>query len=548
MRTLLIKNGTQRPQILAAIILYICHSRSSDASFTNSCWSKKHTTFAQSRYGMKYEDDSRNEGMLLYASLRNGGSGKEESLADASKMKSVHSNSNSNSLRRKRGRSSSSSKRNNKLLRSPRNSSSSKKRGKRSEGWKVNSGYDNAVIMSETIKHELLSKDEEKILSRAVKEGQKIRIGIDRLLVDRASQQEELEIRRRLRQEVAEEVSSSSLAGNGAAYEVKTRKTRSSVPDAADLYGKHAIAKEARLTESDIVDVLKIPGGQQELETILRQAAAARTKLIECNLRLVFSLARKTYAKQLGRGTERTYSGTSNLPSLDEVIQEGILGLSRAVDKYDSSLGYRFGTYATYWINSYVQAVFQKTSGGILPVPYNVSTLRSKYNKILKDYYDVNGNSQPPDEKKVAKQLGISVKRLRTVLRATSGIISLDAPITTVDSKNDAISFELYNTISDDGESHPDTYAELALLRQRLEKAMASELSPYERDIVRLRLGLDDGQVKSIREIARMSGRSDISMNDIRSTEKKAYYKLRKPSSLVSHGIYNYSDWSEIYT
>lgn len=226
----------------------------------------------------------------------------------------------------------------------------------------------------------------------------------------------------------------------------------------------------------------------------------------------------------MGRGTERTYSGTSNLPSLDEVIQEGILGLSRAVDKYDSSLGYRFGTYATYWINSYVQAVFQKTSGGILPVPYNVSTLRSKYNKILKDYYDANGNSQPPDEKKVAKQLGISVKRLRTVLRATSGIISLDAPITTVDSKNDAISFELYNTISDDGESHPDTYAELALLRQRLEKAMASELSPYERDIVRLRLGLDDGQVKSIREIARMSGRSDISMNDIRSTEKKAYY------------------------
>ena len=291
MKTLLIRNGTQRLQILAAIILYLCHSKSSDASFTNSCWPKKHTTFAQSRYGMKHEDDRRNEGVLLYASYRNGGSGEEESLADASKMKRV--NSNSNSLRRKRGRSSSSSKRNNKLLRSPRNSSSSKKRGKRSEVWKVNSGYDNAVIMSETIKHELLSKDEEKILSRAVKEGQKIRIGIDRLLVDRASQQEELEIRRRLRQEVAEEVSSSSLAGNGAAYEVKTRKTRSSVPDAADLYGKHAIAKEARLTESDIVDVLKIPGGQQELETILRQAAAARTKLIECNLRLVFSLARK---------------------------------------------------------------------------------------------------------------------------------------------------------------------------------------------------------------------------------------------------------------
>ena len=88
------------------------------------------------------------------------------------------------------------------------------------------------------------------------------------------------------------------------------------------------------------------------------------------------------------------FEATWNLPSLDEVVQEGILGLSRAVDKYDPSFGYKFSTYASYWITSHVQNAFRSASTGALAVPMNVSVLRTKNNKLVKEHIEMYNNRE----------------------------------------------------------------------------------------------------------------------------------------------------------
>ena len=232
------------------------------------------------------------------------------------------------------------------------------------------------------------------------------------------------------------------------------------------------------------------------------------------------------------------------MPSLNEVVQDGILGLSRAVDKYDSSYGYRFSTYASYWIASHVQSSFRSASTGALTVPMNVSLLRSKYNKVLKEYIEL--NNEVPSDENLAKELGVTPKRLQSVLSATQTLSSLDIPLLS-DNKNQQESRRtLLDSLQGTEYDRPETYVELSILRQRLENAMATELSPHERDVIRLRLGLDDGKKRSIREVMQMCGQGNLSMNDIRSTERKAFYKLRKPSALASHGLNNYTDWSDV--
>ena len=239
------------------------------------------------------------------------------------------------------------------------------------------------------------------------------------------------------------------------------------------------------------------------------------------------------------------FEATWNLPSLHEVVQEGILGLSRAVDKYDSTYGYRFSTYASYWIASHVQSSFRVASTGALAIPMNVSLLRTKYNKLVKEH--VERDNEIPSEEVLAKELGVTSTRLRSILSATQILSSLDVPVLSQNSKNQHESMRtLLDSIENPEYEHPEAYAELAILRQRLENAVAAELSPHERDVVRLRLGLDDGKKRSVREVMQMCGQGNLSMSDIRSTERKAYYKLRKPASLLSHGLNRLSDWSDI--
>jgi len=136
------------------------------------------------------------------------------------------------------------------------------------------------------------------------------------------------------------------------------------------------------LTDEDIIAKLKVPGGKEELRRILFAGAESRTTLMRSNIRLVVSISKKWMGRSFAAGngegarTVNLYSGGWDRPSLDEVIQEGVLGLARAVDKFDPSRGLRFSTYSTHWITSYVRQCFQTASTGCLKVPAQLHEIK----------------------------------------------------------------------------------------------------------------------------------------------------------------------------
>lgn len=141
------------------------------------------------------------------------------------------------------------------------------------------------------------------------------------------------------------------------------------------------------LTDKDIIEKMNIPGGKDELRRILLMGSRARTKLMRANIRLVVSIAKKWLGRSVNMNKKEAsskvniYNGGWDVPSLDEVIQEGVLGLARAVDKFDPSRGLRFSTYSTHWITSYVRQCFQETSTGCLKVPAQLHEI--KVNTIM---------------------------------------------------------------------------------------------------------------------------------------------------------------------
>lgn len=209
------------------------------------------------------------------------------------------------------------------------------------------------------------------------------------------------------------------------------------------------------LSEHDVVHALDIPGGKSQLVDVLLEGAYARETLMRRNVKLVMSIAKNwmrnsfsTANANLGsagggagrgglkggkndKGTRKflaeMYEGSWDRPSLDEAVQEGMLGLARAVDKYDPERGLRFSTYATHWITSYVRISFQRAVTGCLRVPSQLHDIKAAYNKILKDHLHL--GSDPPAQESIAQQLGISAQRLRSAIRATGGLLSVDAPV-----------------------------------------------------------------------------------------------------------------------
>mmetsp|Transcript_19761 Transcript_19761/g.40224 ORF Transcript_19761/g.40224 Transcript_19761/m.40224 type:complete len:780 (+) Transcript_19761:78-2417(+) len=323
------------------------------------------------------------------------------------------------------------------------------------------------------------------------------------------------------------------------------------------------------LTEHDIVTALSVAGGKKEAINILLDGAYAREILMRKNVKLVVSISKQWLKNSFstqnanlggvngagsgGKGSNRylsqMYEGSWDRPSLDEAVQEGMLGLARAVDKYDPERGLRFSTYATHWITSYVRVCFQRAVTGCLRVPSQLHDIKSAYKKIIKDH--LSSGETPPAQKHIAKELGISEQRLTTAIRVTGGLISVDAPIVAPGSgtfKGSAAGGDGSNSqellILDTlkcAEPKPEDQVEISFLRQCLENAMATELTPHERDILRLRLGLDSGEGKTVREVVEMCGGS-VTMSDVRSAERRAFKKLRSPKSVHTHNLLAYLD------
>lgn len=146
------------------------------------------------------------------------------------------------------------------------------------------------------------------------------------------------------------------------------------------------------LSDDDILHRLKIEGGRDELKRKIKMGAEARTTLMQSNIRLVVSISKKWIGKSYAAGgregtvTATLYNGGWDRPSLDEVVQEGVLGLARAVDKFDPDRGLRFSTYSTHWITSYVRQCFQSSTTGCLKVPSQLHEIKVRYNTFLSSY------------------------------------------------------------------------------------------------------------------------------------------------------------------
>lgn len=342
----------------------------------------------------------------------------------------------------------------------------------------------------------------------------------------------------------------------------KLKRSSSSRTKDDDGWNMNAMALLGDKSLNDDAKVKEVFGlDRAELREIFARGAWARDTLIRNNIRLVVNIAKK-WAKQQqggagagggsGAGSSSLLEGSWDRPSLDEAIQEGILGLTKAVERFEPQRNLRFSTYATLWIVNSVRRCFQMASTPAMRVPTGYHEKRSRFRALVKTYHDA-GREVPPLEE-LAQQMNLNPARLEFILEITKPALSMDAPLSkggithagkagNVDL--DDASQVLGSTLVDPKQTSPEYQVELNFLRQTMENAMASELVPHERDIVRLRLGLDDGISRTVTQVVEEYGGA-LSNQDVRSAESRAYKKLRSPRTLSTYNLLAYLDFCGI--
>merc|ERR1711957_469973 len=292
------------------------------------------------------------------------------------------------------------------------------------------------------------------------------------------------------------------------------------------------------LTEDEIINDLVIDGGSSELTSILIKGALAKQKMIKSNIRLVTSISKKWFRNAPNNNKNGDfYAGSWTTPAMGEVIQQGIIGLAMAAERFEPERNFKFSTYATYYITNEVRKIFQSTTTGCLYVPQHYFVIRNKYQKLSKEYYRETGLSM--DIESAAKKLNLKIPRLQFVLKSTQSLLELDSPIAQGENGAEKAGgnqggdsgTSTYSDTLRSEEATAESIVERSLLRQCLENALAAELSPHERDIVRLRHGLDDGVSRTVMQVRESCG-GMLSLADIRTVEKRAYRKLRFPYSV----------------
>ncbi len=275
-----------------------------------------------------------------------------------------------------------------------------------------------------------------------------------------------------------------------------------SIDDPVKMYLKEIGALPLLTSEEEIVLAKTVEAGMRKEATSEEKEAAldAKKELADRNLRLVVSIAKK----YLGRG----------LQFLD-LIQEGNLGLLKAVDKFDYTKGYKFSTYATWWIRQAITRAIADQARTIRVPVHMVETI-NKLNRISRQLLQGNGREATNEE--LAKAMGVSLAKVREVKKIAQDPISLETPI---GEKEDS---HLGDFIEDHEAIAPDDAAGSILLREQIEELLTG-LTERERQVLELRFGLKDGKTRTLEEVGKYF---DVTRERIRQIEGKALSKLKK--------------------